>query len=437
MKKTTLICILAAMAICMGFAGCGKEKTAKIQITPCEETVVEAGDYAPLKLDASMSGTKDDPTVIRVADGAKATISLDTGEIQSGEGDLDENCGIRLTNVDNIIIEGFTIEGGTCGIYYESTRDRGRKPLENISIKNCDISGIVGVHGLCVYAANDNAAIKNLTVDGCEISDCKCGDSESLVMNGNIDGFTISNNIIHNNNNIGIDMVGFEGTARHTGGHKSADPFEVDFARNGRCFGNTVYNISAEGNPAYLKDRGNDSENGGERSGESSEENYGEYDLCADGIYVDGGQDIEIYNNYVYNCDIGVEAATEHSPDDNEMFRVTGISVHDNVIKDCNGLCGLCFGGYNGSRGFTEKCEFYNNTLIDNGTQVIVQRSKDNSIHDNLFVGGDTEIEYNSDCAAEDMINDFRHNVWRRDGSSVLDGMKSKIRGIGSGFVPE
>ena len=100
----------------------------------------------------------------------------------------------------------------------------------------------------------------------------------------------------------------------------------MDYVRNGICRDNLVHNISTEGNEAYFED--------------------GEYDLCAGGIYVDGGQNIEIFNNFIFNCDIGLEVATEHSPDDNELFKVSGIHAHDNVIADCTGWSGITFGGY-------------------------------------------------------------------------------------------
>ena len=37
-----------------------------------------------------------------------------------------------------------------------------------------------------------------------------------------------------------------------------------------------------------------------------------------------------------------------------EQFRVSGIHVHDNVIADCTGWAGICFGGYDKDRGLTE-----------------------------------------------------------------------------------
>lgn len=37
------------------------------------------------------------------------------------------------------------------------------------------------------------------------------GVSEVVVLNGNIDGFIIFGNVVCNNNNIGIDFIGYEG----------------------------------------------------------------------------------------------------------------------------------------------------------------------------------------------------------------------------------
>ena len=59
-------------------------------------------------------------------------------------------------------------------------------------------------------------------------------------MDGNVTNFVITNNVVHDNDNIGIDVIGFEGV--------SPDP-AYDYARNGTVAGNTIYNISAINNP--------------------------------------------------------------------------------------------------------------------------------------------------------------------------------------------
>jgi len=395
---------------------------------PGSVIVVHGGDYGPVRLDAACSGTGDSPTVIRAAEGERPVIH--GSEKVIGGGEKDRVC-LSITNAQHISVEGIETEGGTHGITYESTREAGDQPLSSIAIRDCTVRGVRGVHGINVYAYNDLAPVTDLTIEGCEVCDCECGDSESLVINGNVDGFLIAGNTIHDNNNIGIDMIGFEGLAMHPDG--DADPYEADQVRNGVCRENVVYNISSEGNDAYYED--------------------GEYDLCADGIYVDGGRDIEICSNFIFNCDIGLEVATEHSPEDNELFRVTGIRVHDNVIAGCKGWTGLCFGGYDKNLGFTEDCEFDHNTLVDNETQIAVQRSRNNRVHSNLLIGGETAVEFSEDCRKEDMVNEISGNAAAQigdeeswdpgygklypDRDKVADGFRSLIDGIGSGFVPD
>lgn len=407
-------------------SGNGTESAPYATVSRAAETapgsliIVHGGEYGPVTLGPECSGNEGSPTIIRAAEG-------ETAVFHAGDGK-----GISLTDVRHISIEGIETEGGTHGIDYRSTRESGDRPLSDISIRSCKVHGVRGIHGICVYACNDLAPVTDLMIEGCEVWDCECGSSESVVLNGNVDGFLIAQNRVHDNNNIGIDMIGFEGTAKHPDEDSGKNPYEADQVKNGVCRDNVVYNISAEGNPEYYDD--------------------GEYDLCADGIYVDGGRDIEIFNNFIFNCDIGLEVATEHSPDDNELFRVSGINVHDNVIADCTGWTGICFGGYDEDLGFTEDCVFDHNTLVDNATQIGVQRSRNNRISENLIIGGETAVEFSEDCRKEDMVNDISGNVLAdiddeenpeaygkvfKGREEAADGFCSLVENCGSRFIPD
>ena len=437
---------LLLCAVVFGFVGCGSPAKSEVHVAadgsdaagngseaspyatvdkaaaaaPGALIVVHGGTYGPITLGADCSGSASSPTVIRAASG-------ETAVVRAGDG-----TGISLTDVSHVSVEGLEVTGGTHGIDYRSTRDAGERPLKDIHIKGCRVHGVRGVHGICVYSCNDQAPVRDLSIEGCEVYDCECGSSESLVLNGNIDRFLIAENRIHDNNNIGIDMIGFEGTAKHPKPLDGRNPYENDYVRNGICRDNVVYNISSQGNPAYYEN--------------------GEYDLCADGIYVDGGQDIEVCRNFVFRCDIGLEVATEHSPEDNELFRVSGVRAHDNVIADGTGWTGLCFGGYDQDLGFTEDCTFDHNTLVDNPVQIGVQRSRNNRVRANLIIGGETAVEFSEDCRPEDMRNDIRGNVLaglqdepRQDQSygrvyphktMAAAGFRSLIEGVGSRFTP-
>ena len=183
--------------------------------------------------------------------------------------------------------------------------------------------------GIAVYGTDAKAPISELVIDGNEVHHLKTGSSESLVVNGNVTHFRITHNVVHDNNNIGIDVIGFERTA--------PDP-AVDQARDGVVSGNLVYNITSRGNPAY----GND-------------EN-------SDGIYVDGGTRILIEQNVMHDVDFGIELASEHKD------RATSyITARNNLIYHGH-TAGVSIGGYAPERGHTEHCIVVNNTLYDNDT---------------------------------------------------------------------
>src|ERR1035438_776357 len=104
------------------------------------------------------------------------------------------------------------------------------------------------------------------------------GKSESLTVNGNVTYFQITNDLVHDNDNIGIDAIGYEGVG----------PVGYDEAMYGEISGNTVYNISGITNPG---------------------EGY-EYD--ADGLYCDGCAYVTIERNVIIQTDYGIETTSEN-----------------------------------------------------------------------------------------------------------------------------
>jgi len=183
--------------------------------------------------------------------------------------------------------------------------------------------------GIAVYGTDAKMPITDLIIDGNEVHHLKTGSSESLVVNGNVTNFRITHNVVHDNNNIGIDVIGFERTA--------PDP-AVDQARDGVVSGNLVYNIHSRGNPAY-----------------QNEEN-------SDGIYVDGGTRILIEQNVIHDDDFGIELASEHKD------RATSyITARNNLIYHCH-TAGVSIGGYAPERGHTDHSTVVNNTLYENDT---------------------------------------------------------------------
>jgi hypothetical protein len=183
--------------------------------------------------------------------------------------------------------------------------------------------------GIAVYGTDAKTPISDLVIDGNEVHHLKTGSSESLVVNGNVTNFRIAHNVVHDNNNIGIDVIGFERTA--------SDP-AVDQARDGVVSENLVYNITSRGNPAYGEDQ------------------------SSDGIYVDGGTRVLIERNVIHDVDFGIELASEHHN------RATSyVIARSNLVYHCN-TAGVSLGGYAPDRGRTEHCIVINNTLYENDT---------------------------------------------------------------------
>jgi hypothetical protein len=264
------------------------------------------------------------------------TLQGETGSILDGTG-LNADEMIALVSKSYVRVAGFEVRnlrksGTPIGISVSGAGD-------HIEIRHNHVHNIENAagnaHGIAVYGTA-GTPISHLLLDGNEIDACKLGQSESMVLNGNVADFIVSNNVVHDNDNIGIDFIGFEGNG----------PAGQDQARNGLCSGNHVYGISSAANPTY----------GGERS--------------ADGIYVDGGRDIVIERNIVADCDIAFEVASEH------QGKTTGnITVRDNFASRSYQGDIMC-GGYAADKGNAENIIIAGNTTYGaDGGEIILQHN--------------------------------------------------------------
>ncbi len=204
-------------------------------------------------------------------------------------------------------------------------------------------------HGIAVYGTQP---ITDIQINNNRVENLTLGSSEAVVLNGDVTNFEVNNNQVNNNNNIGIDIIGFEGTA------KTAN----DYARRGDIIGNTVTRNSSRSNPAYKGD------------------------LSAGGIYVDGGKQVFIQNNTVTGNDIGIEVASE-----NFQKLTEDIWVQDNIITDSS-YTGIAVGGYEKQRGGVKQITLINNLVTNNdlgdqeGGQLLLQYNIQKlRINDNKF----------------------------------------------------
>jgi Right handed beta helix region len=301
-----------------------------------DTVLVKAGTYRE-KVSFKNSGSASDRCIVLKGDGQAI--------IDGGRG---AGVGITVAGKSYVAVVGMTVQafhGGGVPTGIAVTGSSNHLDLRNNVVS--DIRSSDNAHGISFYGAAATP-MSDLFIDGNEIKNCKLGSSESMVLNGNVTKFVVSNNKVHDNDNIGIDFIGFEGTG----------PNGQDQARDGICVDNLVYNINSYGNPAY----------GNEHS--------------AGGIYVDGGRDIVIERNRIADADIGIEVASEHG----------GKSTSNIVVRN-NFIAGsfqgnIMIGGYDNQRGSTSNVTIVNNTTFGagNGELILQYFNKNAVIKNNIFV---------------------------------------------------
>lgn len=254
----------------------------------------------------------------------------------------------NLTTKTTALIQGISIRGSGTDIKIKNCK------IHNI--KTLNSSQLANGHGISVYGTKKDKPYNNVILEGNEVYNCVLGQSESVAIKGNVTNFKVLNNKVHNNDNIGIAFIGYDGTA---GGGAT------DRARQGVCAGNVVYNISGVNNPSYLE-------------------------ACADGIYVDGGQNIIIDRNIVTSCDIGIEAASEHKGKSTQ-----NITIRNNLVTYCNGFGAISFGGAGIWTGDATNIKIINNTIYRSKIGVSIQRANSgtNVVANNIIYRCDAKID--------------------------------------------
>ncbi|OQP56798.1 hypothetical protein A3860_09435 [Niastella vici] len=222
------------------------------------------------------------------------------------------------------------------------------------------------------YGTAQANAITNLVIDSCEFTGNITGYSESLSLDGNIDGFTITNNKVHDNSNIGIAAIGHYGTSSNS---------TLDQSRNGLIRGNICYNNKA----------------GYATSG---------------GIYVDGGGNIKIDQNITYQNGYGIEIGNE------ENGTASNITVTNNVIY-LNEVAGIAIGGYDsGNSGQVTNCIIRNNSFLKNNTnndgsgEIYMTKASNCTIGNNVFYTNSQNTLFTLENISPQTGNSFDYNDW-------------------------
>ncbi|HHS92546.1 MAG TPA: hypothetical protein ENK82_04310 [Campylobacterales bacterium] len=194
-----------------------------------------------------------------------------------------------------VILEGLNLQGHSAGddeiygIVVEGSK------IKKIAILNNHIHHFDSnsdAHGIAVYGtgATGKNSISHVLIKGNEVHDMRTGSSESIVINGNVQRWEISENDVYDVNNIAIDAIGGEGTSPARQDKKGRIlPGKLDAARFGFIENNYVENMHTSDNPAY-----------------------GNTESWAAAIYVDGAHHVHIEGNEVVNAAWGYEIGAEN-----------------------------------------------------------------------------------------------------------------------------
>ncbi len=286
---------------------------------------------------------------------------------------------ITITDKSNITIDGFEMKNNiqidAQGILIEGAGS-------DITIKNCVIHDIhfssnpnatvnenTNAQGIIVYGTNETTAITNLKIENNELYNCRLGYSEGIAVNGNVDGFMVTGNTVHDLTNIGIVVIGHEGTC--------PDPAN-DQARNGLVKNNVAHHCISP------------------------------YATCG-GIYIDGGKIITVENNISYHNGFGIEVGCEN------VGKIADfIIVRNNVLYD-NEICAIALGGfdYPDGSGKVTNTTIRNNSCFQNdyshsgNGELYISYSENSTIDNNIFYTTDDDILAYADLSQPDLFFDY------------------------------
>jgi len=346
--------------------------------TPGSTVLIRGGTYNE-NLSANVSGTPG--KVITFRNYQNEIVILDgTGTSQPELLYIENQSHLAI---ENIIIQNKTVNNAV-GITIACTANGS---VTDITLKKLKITGINwssnpnaiptsnnNSNPLLVYGSGTNQAnaITNIIIDSCEVYNNITGFSEAISLDGNVDGFTVSHNNVHDNKNIGILMGG---------NYKASSNPAVDHTRNGKCFRNTCCN------------------------------NVSLYATSA-GIYVDGGMNIVVERNTSYGNGFGIEIGCE------ENGNTSDIIVRDNVIYN-NKEAGLSIGGYTSSTtGQVLNSSVLNNTFLKNDYsnsgigEIYITKMSNCKIRNNIFYTNTQNILISRDNISPFSNNNINYNCW-------------------------
>ncbi len=326
--------------------------------------------------------------------------------------DASANPVLQITNFSDIVIDGFTItrdnaKNNAQGILINSS---GSTSMKNIEVKNCVFTkinwstnpntrptGSQNSQPFIVYGRSSQP-IQNIDLHHSDFNNNITGQSEVCSFNSNINGFSATYNVLHDNTNIAIDVLGYEGENSNV---------NLDQAYNGVIANNILY---------------------------VNQSPYAE----GASIYVDGGRSVLIENNLIRDGDYGIEISAENDKS-TIAFETQDITVRNNLIYNCRSV-GLKIGNYKGKLQnalVSGNTCFYNNRggrrdgdvngtsrLVSAWAELVIDNMEDVKINGNIFYARSSNTAMiNSDGNALITNLSMNYNLWYNKNNATGTGL--------------
>jgi hypothetical protein len=364
----------------------------KVDLTGAKGIVVESAQHEHVILDGSRFMPADDRSAMVTITGASH---------------------VTLSGLDITDYRSQSIKAMPIGIYVHGADDHVSitgNHVHDLGNDNQTMGSFdINAHGIAAYGDDAAHPISDLTISKNTVDHLTLGASESVVVNGNVDGWSITGNDIHDNDNIGIDAIGYEGTLGGTNRYT-----DLNRARNGVISGNHVSYIRSQGNPAYYED--------------------GSWCNCADGIYVDGGTHIVIRDNVVLGNDIGIEVAAENGRGSADHVQVRSNDIENSLYVGlttggyCDGAsdCGDVKTGKSYDNLFLGNTLRNNNKLNDGSPEILIQfYAHDDVFRDNTVTATNDAGALIGTVARAEADNVSGHNT--SDGNTFVVSGSTKV----------
>lgn len=213
-------------------------------VTKEGSTIYIRGGVYNQKIRVTHSGASGAPIIFQTYQDEKVILDSSKANLEDdGLFTIEDKSDIQIKGLEFRNLKSAKVKETPIGIYITGTGSY--IDIRNNYIHHIEANVKSGnAHSIAVYGTSSHAQnnLNHIVIDNNEVANLKLGLSEAIAVNGNVDSFEVTNNKVHDNNNIGIVLIGHEGASSLAA---------LDQARSGIIRNNIVHYNSSFNNTSY------------------------------------------------------------------------------------------------------------------------------------------------------------------------------------------